>query len=428
VKTPAPGFVLAAACLLLILPTARAHVPVPDSVLNPQTAPEAWNVIRLATTNIGQLLQENRLAEIPDQASLCSPALRALARLANPPPEPQKRLAEQTVRAAVAINALAQSGVAGDRAFAQTTFENLRAILREMESSFDAATVNGNIFFCPMHPEVCRTDPAALCDKCGMSLLLRRIPYSFIYVPPGESSMRLEAIAETPLSAGRAARVKVRLSKRDGAPVLLSDLMVMHTQPIHLLIVDPALEDYHHEHPLPTDAPGEYAFSFTPAKNSSYRIFADLTPTGAGVQEYVFGDLPGETKTPPTAAPRESAYAASSGGLNFQLAIEGSDSSPLQARQARNLRITVSEADGKPVQRLEPVMNAFAHLVGFYEDYRTVVHLHPAGAEVTNQSLRGGPSLDFKFYPPKSGFIRLYCQVLVDGRTIFAPFNLQVAP
>ena len=73
-------------------------------------------------------------------------------------------------------------------------------------------------------------------------------------------------------------------------------------------------------------------------------------------------------------------------------------------------------------------MNAFAHLVGFYEDNGTVVHLHPKGPEVTDPTLRGGPELEFRFYPPKEGFLRLYCQVQVDGKMIFAPFEVQVVP
>lgn len=73
-------------------------------------------------------------------------------------------------------------------------------------------------------------------------------------------------------------------------------------------------------------------------------------------------------------------------------------------------------------------MAAFAHLVGFYEDGRTVVHLHPAGGEITDAAQRGGPSLDFRFYPPKAGFLRLYVQIQLDGRAVFAPFNLNVEP
>src|SRR5438045_606968 len=78
-----------------------------------------------------------------------------------------------------------------------------------------------------------------------------------------------------PLVAGKKAEIKIKLARGDNSPVLSADLMVMHTQPIHLLIEEPGLGDYHHEHPVPTNTPGEYAFSFTPLKSSPYRIWAD---------------------------------------------------------------------------------------------------------------------------------------------------------
>ena len=58
----------------------------------------------------------------------------------------------------------------------------------------------------------------------------------------------------------------------------LGDLIEVHTQKIHLLINDASLTDYHHEHPKPTDMPGEYAFAFTPSNPGPYRIWADVVP------------------------------------------------------------------------------------------------------------------------------------------------------
>jgi hypothetical protein len=260
-----------------------------------------------------------------------------------------------------------------------------------------------------------------------MHLVTRRIPYSFIYIPPGQPSLVLSAQSDAPLQAGRAARVEIQLKKHDGTPVRHSDLMVMHTQPIHLLIVDASLEDYHHEHPAPTETPGTYAFSFTPAKNVSYRIFADLVPVVTGIQEYPFCDLQGVAKDIKVTA-ADATFSSTAGGLNFTLSFPGLPGTAPRAGQMQNMVIAVSEADGPPVRRLEPVMNAFAHVVGFYEDHLTVVHLHPTGGDILRQDLRGGPAMGFKFFPPKAGFLRLYCQVLVDGKMIFAPFNVQVAP
>ncbi|MEO7932768.1 MAG: hypothetical protein ABIT76_06390 [Chthoniobacterales bacterium] len=390
-------------------------------MLNPRTAAEAWNVIRLSTSNVARLLQEDRLAEVPDQISLCSPALRALAAL------PDQKIASESVKAAISVSSLAQASVTGDKVFARSTFENLRSTLSQMAAAYDPKITNCDIYFCPMHPDFCSPDAKTLCEKCGMSLVQRRIPYSFVYVPPGEPSIQIQATADKPLAAGSESHVRILLTKRDGSPVLPEDLTVMHTQRIHLLVIDPALEDYHHEHPVSTGTPGEYAFSFTPATSQSYRIFADLTPAENGVQEYTFCDLAGTSASKP-ATTHDSTFTSSSGGFRFQLTIGDSNATPVRAQQVSALQVSVSDAQGQPVAKLEPVMNAFAHLVGFYDDYRTVVHLHPAGPEILNPESRGGASLDFKFYPPKAGFLRLYCQVVIDGKTIFAPFNVNIAP
>ena len=101
---------------------------------------------------------------------------------------------------------------------------------------------------------------------------------------------------------------------------------------------------------------------------------------------------------------------------------------PVQAGVARRLTITVTDPAGQPVAGLEPVIQAFAHLAGFYDDLRTVEHVHPTGGDILNPALRGGPALGFLFYPPRAGFIRLYCQLKIGGKMIFAPFNLNVVP
>jgi hypothetical protein len=199
----------------------------------------------------------------------------------------------------------------------------------------------------------------------------------------------------------------------------------MHTQPIHLLIEEPGLGDYHHEHPAPTEVPGEYTFTFTPAKTSPYRIWADIVPVSSGLQELPFVDLTSSGKGG-AISDTEDRFSVTKAGLKFVLSFSGGEQP--RAQQTCKLQVTISDADGQPVKRLEPLMNAFAHLVGFYDDFQTVVHLHPGGGEILNRELRGGPSLYFTFYPPRAGFIRLYCQVMVNGENVFAPFNLKVTP
>jgi hypothetical protein len=401
-------------------------VPVPASVLNPATPEEAWNVISLAMSNVEKLLAESRLEEIPSQISLCSPALRTLARTSQAGHEPQA-IADEAAQTQAWVNAIAKSATEDNLPVTQRGFQAARTSLLALSRHFDSRAVNAEISICPMHPDVLSARPGADCRKCGMGLIARRIPYSFIYTKPGEPTIVLSASASGPCEAGKKLDVTVRLSRRDQSPVLLGDLMVMHTQPIHLLIQEPGLSDYHHEHPLPTGVPGEYQFSFTPARSSSYRIWADLVPVAVGVQELPRFDLPSDGPRSPV-EDTGTRLTSSVEGYEFTLALPNGEDTPVPAGKTSRLSISVHDPIGRPVTTLEPVMNAFAHLVGFYDDYETVVHLHPSGGDILNPQARGGPSLNFQFFPPKSGFIRLYCQVKIGGRMLFVPFNLKVVP
>lgn len=405
---------------------ALADAPLPANILDPKNAAEAWNVIRLATKNVDALLAENRLAEVGVQISLCSPALRLLARVPDRA-EAIAQVAPRTERALVSVNAIARAAQQQNAVGAQNAHASLRAVLEEIARHFDPKEVQADIFSCPMHADFVSESIKTPCAKCGMDLLARRIPYSFIYTKPGEPSIRMTSVASEPIEGGREIEVKVRMEKADKSPVLPADLLVMHTEPIHLLIEEPGLGDYHHEHPVPTTTPGEYAFSFTPAKTAPYRIWADIVPAATGVQELPFVDLPSAGKAGPV-ADTDTRYKSAAGGYRFVLSLAGGDHLPLKAGEARKMAIAIAHADGQPATNLEPVMNAFAHLVGFYSDYRTVVHLHPTGGDVLDPALRGGPALGFIFYPPKAGFIRLYCQVMVGGQMLFAPFNINVVP
>ncbi|MDB6076191.1 MAG: hypothetical protein JWO89_3831, partial [Verrucomicrobiaceae bacterium] len=375
--------------------------------------------------NVERLIKEKRLTEIAVQISFCSPSLRALTRF-GASPEALTKVAELTAKAQAWVIETARAGNDNNLPGTQEAFEKLRLFLHQIDDFFDAKTVNADIWFCPMHPTFVSPKADTPCDLCGMSLVKRRIPYSFIYMKPGTPSVHMTASSER-VEAGRKMEVKVRLARGDQSPVLKDDLMVMHTQPIHLLIEDPSLGDYHHEHPVPTSIPGEYVFSFTPQKTSPYRIWADIVPVTTGTQELPFVDLPSSGTGGPIKN-KASTFTSTAGGLTFVVSLSNGNHVPPRAEQVCSLNVTITEADGKLTARLEPVMNAFAHLVGFYDDYNTVVHVHPGGGDVLTTEARGGPTLPFKFFPPKAGFIRFYCQVMVNGEMVFAPFNMNVQP
>ncbi len=280
-------------------------------------------------------------------------------------------------------------------------------------------------FTCPMHPDVIgRKDEP--CPKCGMAL-----DQEVVILPvrmangnfTGQHTIIATISTDAPLVVGKPASGVLRLRRSTGDPVTLDQLIETHTRKIHLLIVDGSLTDYHHEHPQPTDAPGDYAFGFSPTKPGSYYAWADVRPLPLGLQEYDKSIITG-TGNSESVADKQTRLVADSEGYHFQLTLE---KRAIKSREPTGAKLRVTR-NGKDFNQLEPVMGAFAHLVGFNEDAETVLHMHPTGPALSQDSDRGGPVLDFKIYAPKAGFTRLFAQVQINGRQVFAPFNIQVLP
>src|SRR5207245_4542185 len=101
------------------------------------------------------------------------------------------------------------------------------------------------------------------------------------------------------------------------------------------------------------------------------------------------------------------------GGVNYELLLAQQE---IKAGTPAPARLRITTADGKGFKQLEPIMATFAHIVGFSEDYKTVLHLHPKGPLVLNPMARGGPELQFQIYALQPGFVRLFVQVQIDGR------------
>jgi heavy metal-binding protein len=199
-------------------------------------------------------------------------------------------------------------------------------------------------FTCPMHREVVgkRTD---FCPKCGMALdqVSRILPSNSGFPSPGQQTVRASVTTVAPLTVGQPVAALLRLQRPNGDAVSPSDLIETHTKKIHLLIVDSSLTDYHHEHPVPTQNPGEYSFSFTPAKPGSYRVWADVRPYPLGLQEYAMTDIPAATSTEPLTN-RTVNFKAGVDGLNYELILP---QKTIQVGRPALARLRITTADGK---------------------------------------------------------------------------------
>ncbi len=236
------------------------------------------------------------------------------------------------------------------------------------------------------------------------------------------------ASADGAVEPGRLANFTLTLKTAGGKLIAPEDLLVAHTRKLHLLIIDPWLDDYQHVHPEPGRAPGEWVFSFTPKRSGSYRVFADFTPVATARGLYASTDLNvGTSRLPPgmtMVLQHETSWTAERDG--YQFAVEPAVT-PIRAGQPADLKFTVARADGGKVP-LEPVMGAFAHLVAFDETRSGFAHLHPNETDLTQPPDAVRPVLTFKVTIPQPGRYVIWSQVSLGGREIFAPFWFDVEP
>lgn len=230
------------------------------------------------------------------------------------------------------------------------------------------------------------------------------------------------SVQAPPARAGEMVTATVTLKTASGKPIEAQDLLVVHTRRLHLLISDPTLMDYQHVHPEPTRRAGEWSFRFVPHLSGAYRIFADFTPAATNRGLYANADLQVEPskKTELTATPLIGSTLPE--GYSFALtpAVK-----PLRAKQPIDLKFTISRSNGALVP-LEPVMDAYAHLVAFDQKRSGFAHLHPMQVDPLQTPDRTHPTLNFKIMIPSAGRYVIWAQVNLAGTETFVPFWFDV--
>jgi hypothetical protein len=404
-----------------------------QTAAEPQPPPivKAWGILFQVMERFEEYVASKALSAIHNDDALSNSAISILLN------ESQKKLSDRNDEANAAllaftreVAALHAAGDAFDQSGSEAELEKVRSTFAAMQNFYgkevlDAARTLANRFRCPMHPEIVGKKNE-LCPKCGMPLdtLARLSPF---VLPEGATPAKIvKASVDTdePLQVGVKAQAHLYLTTLLGQPVLPTDLREVHTQKIHLLIVDRSLSDYHHEHPEPGKTLGEYIFSFVPQRPGPYRVWADVQPYLTGIQEYAAAEITAPT-TSEELRHTEERLTASVEGLRHKLSF-GAQAIKAGVPVTGKLRIT--REDGTPLTQLEPVMGAFAHLVAFHADGKTILHIHPKGTRRLTSNDRGGPELEFQFYSPKPGFFRMFAQIQIGGEQKFAPFGLIVQP
>jgi hypothetical protein len=247
----------------------------------------------------------------------------------------------------------------------------------------------------------------------------------FLPVVAVRSPVSLSVATASPPVAGREVRATLVLTTFSGKPIAPEDLQVVQTRRIHLLIVDPSLDDYQHVHPVPGRTPGEWEFSFRPMFGGDYRIFADFTPvaTNRGLYSETEVRVAG-APNPAAAGSQAPSWAAERGGYLLELSP---GASPVRAGRPADLRLAVTAAGGGPVP-LETVMGAYAHLVAFDAQRSGFAHIHPREADAARRPDPLRPTFTFRLMIPRPGRYVIWSEVNLAGRLTFAPFWFDVGP
>ncbi len=371
-----------------------------------------YNALATGVVGIGGVLLGNYIARREDGSKkikwgnvIKTAALIASALIALP-----------TVLTSLGYGIIFLSTLAGDIAVANSAIEIVGSTIGTMAGMDGAMFGASGLAAAVPHFITCGASiiPAAL----GLSMFRasrRREKQS----PP---QLHIEAELRQPTQAEQPAEVLIRLKDATtGRALTPEDLSTVHTEKIHLLVVDQSLKDYHHLHPEYTGTPGEFRFSFTPATSNRYRVWADVTPNATNQQAIVSVDLPARQQRhiPPVIRPTNLAQ-------KEDIVATISSDAPLSKNAPQVLRISLADQSGKPLRDLEPVMGAYAHLVGFSEDGQSVIHAHPMGQEPKNTGQRGGPDLLFHVEPARSGGVQFYLQLRRNGKEVMLPFGARV--
>lgn len=218
----------------------------------------------------------------------------------------------------------------------------------------------------------------------------------------------------------------LKLETSSGRRIAPEDLVVTHTRKLHLLIIDPWLDDYRHVHPEPGKQLGEWIFSFTPRREGAYRVFADFTPVATARGLYASAELPvGRSGLPSIytmVMQHDTTWLAKRDDCVFELQP---GALPVRAGRPIDLKFSIVCASRGRVG-MEPVMGAFAHLVAFDEARSGFAHLHPMETDLLQPPDAIRPILNFKITIPRAGRYVIWAQVSLAGRETFVPFWFDV--
>lgn len=223
-------------------------------------------------------------------------------------------------------------------------------------------------------------------------------------------------VIEPEIMQSAAGKVQYRFQVFDvenGTMLDPSSLNVVHEKLLHLLIYDPSLNEFRHEHP---EFDGTYwSTEIELSTDGNYWIWAQGE---VAVDGYEFSAnnrllITGGKSALPTPPHLIETLKGNSG--NSTVEISGGK---VKAGKMVMLNVTLSRNDGTKA-KITPYLGAFAHIVAVPTDGDALIHVHPMNTKNPNEGM-----LHATF--PTKGVYRLWIQFMDDGNLRTIPLAIEV--
>lgn len=239
----------------------------------------------------------------------------------------------------------------------------------------------------------------------------------------GAAGYHVQLVSHAPILKGQPSELAFQiLDEETGRALGADELKILHTKPLHTMVVDSSLTDYHHLHPAYDEKRQLFTCQFTPAQQGCYSMWSDFTVKGEAQPTHIKTNISAlhRLNLPPRISP-------SSQMRSTDCSLSITAEPPLRAGQSSELTLEIRDAAGQPLSDFEPIMGAYAHLIGFTADGAHFIHSHPMGAEPKSMADRGSSPLHFHITPPASGEAKFFLQIERNGRTQTIPFGQIIA-
>ena len=173
---------------------------------------------------------------------------------------------------------------------------------------------------------------------------------------------------------------EINLKEFDGSPLAADEVALSHTEKIHLLAVDPSLDDYQHLHPVPDSIfDGVWRFTITPRHFGQYRVFLDLIPIRSP-RRVLLSDTFEVSGGEPIIANKTTSLSHIIGNRKFELEVRKSESDgdefifKFKARDSNRRPLTLRPVMGH--------MHTWSHLTGKERGLLIFIHWRRKGLSV----------------------------------------------